>query len=271
MDELRELIGVEADLNQVNAALRTGVQRMGAAVVGAHVINCSDESQLECEQSFQHEFVNHLLPDLKETVRTAFETRNLGGRYEWGSLHVAEQHYALPASPDAFKTIVVKVHGHVSVARAPGGLRFGPMERYEASSAACGALHALLAGIHLPAVDELRQAFCEGGRDRVATLLNPDRTDPAYRHLFASVTNAILQARRAVQDAQFRAPQSPTVYQIVPTVVLNRPGPDGEIVCGYCTVDRRTETVKLRYIGLGDDPARYTAEIRSGRLHLADR
>ena len=80
----------------------------------------------------------------------------------------------------------------------------------------------------------------------------------------------MLQARRAVQDAQFRAPHSPTVYQIVPTVVLNRPGADTEIVCGYCTVDQRTVAMKTRYSGLSDDPARYNIDIRDGRIHVTE-
>lgn len=270
MDELRELIGVEASLDTVNRALCVGVARSRAPVYGAHVINCSDESQRECARSFQREFVDQLLPDLKEELRTAFETRNLGARYEWGSLHVAEHHYALRAAEGAFKVIVIKVHGHVSVTPTPDGPRFGTMERYDTTSTACGALHALLSGARLPALDELRQAFREGGHDRVATLLDPQQVDPAHRHLGAALTNAVLQARRAVQDAQFRVPHSPTVYQVVPTVVLNKPGADGEMVCGYCTVDHRGDTVKMRYTGLGDDPARYRIAIRDGRVVVTE-
>ena len=178
MDELRELIGIESSLDAVNQALCVGVSRARAPVYGAHVINCSDESQRECARSFQLNFVEQLLPDLKEELRTAFETRNLGGHYEWGSLHVAEHHYALRAAESAFKVMVVKVHGHVSVTEEDGQLRFGPMDRYETTSTACGALHAVLGGVHLPAVDELRQAFNEGGHDRIATLLDPQQVDP---------------------------------------------------------------------------------------------
>jgi hypothetical protein len=181
MDELRNLIGRESDLDSVNGALREAVRRMNATVVGAHVINCSDESQLECGQSFQREFVDQLLPDLKEEVKTAFETRNLGARYEWGSIHVAEHHYALPASVNAFKVLAVKVHGHVSVTTRPEGKSYGLMERYETESTACGALHALLGGKRLPALDDLFTVFNEGGKDRVALLLDPQQVEPRYR------------------------------------------------------------------------------------------
>jgi hypothetical protein len=270
MDELRKLIGVEATLDEVNTALREDTRRIGAAVVGAHEISCSDESQLECAQSFQRHFVEHLLPNLKVHVRTAFTTRNLGARYEWGSLHVAEHHYALPVPPGEFKTLVVKIHGHVSVTEKPGGPTYGEMSRYDAPSAACGALHALLAGAQVPAVEELRQTFSEGGRDRLAALRDPQQVPQAQRHLFTSLANSVLQARRAVQDTQSRAPHSPTVYIIVPTVVLNRPGPDTEIVCGYCTVDRRSDTVQTHYIGLGDDPTRYRAALGGGQLVITE-
>ena len=270
MDELRNLIGVETDLDTVNAALRTGVQRMGAPVIGAHVLNCSDESQLECEQSFQREIVDQLLPELKEQARTAFQTRNLGGRYEWGSLHVGEQHYALPASADAFKVMVVKVHGHVSALDGPDGTRYGAMERYETESSACGALHGLLAGQHLPAIEELRGAFNEGGNDRVASLLDTRLVPEQFRYVFAAIANSVLQARRAVQDAQFRHPKTPTLYLVVPTVVFNRPGPDTELVCGYCIVDRRSDALKMRYLGLGDDPALYVANEVEGRLQVEE-
>ncbi len=270
MDELRTLIGVETDLDTVNAALRAGVQRIGAPVVGAHVVNCSDESQLECAQSFQREVVDQLLPELKENARTAFETRNLGARYEWGSLHVGEHHYALPASADTFKIMVVKVHGHVSALDGPDGTRYGAMKRYDTDSTACGALHGLLAGQHLPAIEDLRGAFNEGGNDRVASLLDERLVAEPYRYVYAAIANAVLQARRAVQDAQFRQPQTPTLYVVVPTVVFNRPGPDTELVCGYCIVDRRSDALKTRYLGLGDDPALYVATEVEGCLRVVE-
>lgn len=270
MDELRKLIGHESDLDTVNSALREGVRRINAPVVGAHMINCSDESQLECAQSFQRQFVDQLLPGLKEQVKTAFETRNLGARYEWGSIHVAEQHYALPATIDRFKVLAVKVHGHVSVAVRPDGKRYGPMERYETESTACGALHALLGGKRLPALDDLYAMFNEGGKDRVAILLDPERVPLRYRYLFAALTGAVLAARRAVQDVQFHAPHSPTLYVIVPSLVFNQPGPDSELVCGYCIVDRRRDIAKMRYLGLGDDPTRYRVASEGDRLHITE-
>jgi len=270
MKTLRDLIGVERYLDQVSGALRHVVRELGPPVVGALEVTCSDESELECGESFQHEFVEHLLPPLKTGARSAFRTGNLGARYEIGSVAIAESHFATPASRDAFKVLVVKINGHVSVCQGPGGPEYGPMQRYEAESTACGALHALLAGQRLPALLELREAFGSGAIDRVAALLDPHRVPPAYRYVCAALVGARLQARRAEDDIRRHSPQTPTVYLVVPCVTFNRPGPDTELVVGFCQIDGRSGACAVRYEGLGDDPSRYRIERHGDRLRIAD-
>lgn len=270
IDELRDLIGKERDLDAVSGALRDTVLRLHAPVVGALELNCSDESELECGAVFQRQFVDHLLPDLKTAARAPFRTCNLGARYEWGSVRVAEHHYALPASADAFKVMLLKLNGHVSVETGPQGPLFGPMRRYDTESAACGALHALLAGQKLPALTELREALTGDGHDRLATLLDPQRVNPAYRHLFASIASIRRQAERALDDIREHHPHTPTLYVVVPCVTFNRSGPDTEMIVGVARVDRRGDGTAVEYHGLGDDPARYQVQLAAGRLRVCE-
>ncbi len=270
MDELRRLIGVEHGLDEVSGALRDEVQRTAALVVGALEVNCADESELECGAAFQRHFVEHLLPDLKTAARAPLRICNLGARYEEGAIGVAEHHYALPVSARSFKTLVVKINAHVAVSEGSGGVCFGAMRRYDAESRACGALHALLCGEELPAVAELRCTFAAGGRDRVATLLDPQRVAPAQRYLLAAVVNARLQANRAVADIRRHKPHTPTLYLVVPCVTLNRSGPDTELVVGYGWVDCRRPEASEKYEGLGDEPERYRVELSGGRVRVAE-
>ncbi len=267
MDELRKLIGLEHGLDEVCGRLREAVQGLAAPVIGALEVNCSDESELECMAAFQRHFVEHLLPDLKTAARAPFRTCNLGARYERGAVHVAEQHYALPASRDSFKVMVLKINGHVSVRDGPASASFGPMERYQTESNACGALHDMLAGADLPALDELRDAL--GGR-RVAALLDAERVEQQYRYLFAAIVSTNMQAARAVADISAQAPHTPTLYMVVPCVTFNRPGPDTELVCGLHEVDRRGSEIETRYDGLGDDPSAYRVSTRNGLIRVTD-
>lgn len=270
IDELHDYIGKERDLDAVGGALRDAVLRLQPPVVGALELNCSDESELECGAAFQRQFVDHLLPDLKTAARAPFRTCNLGARYEWGSVRVAEHHYALPASARSFKVMVLKLNGHVSVADGPRGPRFGPMRRYDAESAACGALHALLAGQKLPALTELRDALAGDGHDRVAALLDPQRVEPAYRHLFAAIVSIRRQTERALDDIRAHKPHTPTLYLVVPCVTFNRPGPDTEMVVGLARADRRRDEPIVEYHGLGDDPARYRVQLSTGRVRVSE-
>lgn len=270
MQRLQQLIGCEAGLEQVAATLRECVRALGTPVVGAHHVTCSDESEIECIDVFQRTFVEALLPSLGPEKKAAFRTSNLGSRYEPGAARIAEHHYATPESRDQAKCILIKINGHVSVAQTPEGLCYGPMERYQAESTACGALHALLGGARTPFTDDLRQAFTGGGNDRIATLLDAQRVEPTFRYLLAAIASARLQAARALADIQDYQEVTPTVYLIVPCVTLNRHGPDGEIVCGYYTADYREGQGEVAYRGLGDDPAHYQVGYENERLRVVE-
>ena len=153
IERLEKLIGVEHGLDEVNYALKFAARQAGAPVVGAHHVTCSDESERECIESFQRCFVQDMLPRIKFSGRAPFRTSNLGARYEWHSLPIAEHHFATPETHDAFKLMVVKINAHVAARSEHTERHFGKMVRYEAESTACGALHLLLDGA-LPVHDD---------------------------------------------------------------------------------------------------------------------
>ena len=270
MESLHRFIGVEHELDELNLALKYAVQARHAPVVGALHVTCSDEAEHECLESFQRHFVDDLLPELKTWTKAPFRTSNLGGRYEWGAIPIAEQHYASPESAAAFKVLTIKINAHVSVETTPKGVIFGRLRRYHAESLACGALHTLLDGGHAPYLDELRETFHFEGTDRLATLLDAERVEPGFRSLFAAIVSARLQARNAILDIQAHAPTTPTIYLVLPCVTFNRPGRDGELLCGIYTADLRTAGGPVEYRGLGDDPAAYTVKRTRGRIQVED-
>ncbi|MCK4342562.1 MAG: hypothetical protein KAY37_12660 [Phycisphaerae bacterium] len=268
--DLNKLLGREHDLDDVNRALRDYVRALDAPVVGAMHITCADESEYECIDSFQRRFVNDLLPDLKFARRAPFRLSNLGGRYEEGALAVAEHHYATPQTHDAFKVLLVKINAHVAIERTGAAARFGRMQRYDTESTACGALHALLDGKQLPALNELRETFESEGVDRLTQLLDPSLVHPQHRSLFVALVNARLQTRRAEQAIQDHTSHSPTLYLVASCVTLNRPEQDTELLCGLYTADQRGGEHTAAYIGLGDDPIRYEVHDDFGRLRVSD-
>jgi len=270
LDELRALVGLERDLDFVSGALRDAVLQLRAPVVGALEVNCSDEAELECMAAFQRQFVEHLLPDIKFAARAPFRTCNLGARYEWGAVRVAEHHFALPAAAEAFKVLAVKINGHVSVATGTAGIEFGPMNRYDTRSSACGALHAMLAGHQLPALDELREAFTTGGLDRVAILNDATCVPPSARYLYAAIVSARLQAARALADIEQHRAHTPTLYLVLPCVTFNRPGIDTELIVGVALFDQRSGDGRTEYWGLGDDPRRYRLTLADGRIRVLE-
>lgn len=270
MERLRQLVGREVELERVAATLRECVKEFGTPVVGAHLVTCSDESEIECSEVFQRTLVEKLLPSLGPEKKGAFRTSNLGGRYEWGAARIAEHHYATPESRDMTKCILIKINGHVSVAETPEGRRYGPMQRYHTESNACGALHALLAGVEQPFTRDLRQTFSADGTDRMAMLLDASRVEPRYRYLVVALVSARLQAGRALKDVDDYQEATPTVYLIVPCMTLNRPGPDSEIVCGFYVADYRTAESTVEYFGLGDDPSRYRVSYEADRLRIVE-
>lgn len=271
MSQLQELIGAESDLSQVGMAVRRFAQSLRAPVVGACHVTCSDETERECGGAFGRLVANGLLPALKHyTVRAPFSTVNLGGRYEWGAAGLAEQHFALPGTQGSFKLLVIKINSHAAVRQGREGVEYGWYQRYGNDSACCGALAALIDGVRLPAVDELAETFAAGGLDRVAVLRDPEIVRPAQRALLAAVVNARLQADRATSDICAAAPQTPTVFLVLPCVTINRPGPDTELLVGQGGVDWTASEPAVRYSGLGDDPAAYRVRHDQGRVRIED-
>ncbi len=271
MAELTFLMGKERDLDRVNDALRDYVGSLGMATVGALHVTCSDESEYECVSSFQDRFVRHMLPDLKLFNKTSMHTANLGSRYEWGSLAIAQQHYARAGSSSDRLILLVKINAHVAVEQTEHGPRFGVMSRYKQSSPACGAVHAMLHGAIEPYAKQLRELFHTEGMDRVALLLDPQQVDPAYRSLLAAVVSARVQARQAVLEVQGQPPLVPTLYLIAPCVTLNRHDHDTELLCGLYTAEAGDGKCEAQYTGLGDDPSLYQVSLESGRLVVSDK
>ncbi|UCE01400.1 MAG: hypothetical protein JSW67_08860 [Candidatus Latescibacterota bacterium] len=281
MERVRALIGREKALREVSQALHFGARRVAAAGVGAMHVTCADESEHECVEAFQHGFVHYLLPALKFARQSAFRIANLGGRYEWGSVRIAEDHFATPPTKDAGKLLVVKINAHVAFEEEPapvvrsGGpaersYRFGFWKRYDSESACCGALAELLGGSTAPFVEELRESFHSEGRDRVAMLRDTTRVDPTLRALHAAIVSARLQARKATLDIQDYEPVSPTLYFVLPCVTINRHERDTEILCGIYSLDSRGGNAEGTYVGLGDDPSAYETWRQNGLFVVSD-
>ena len=283
MDRLRQLVGHEKTLKEVTQTLYFSAESLGSAAVGAMHVTCADESERECADVFQHGFVQHMLPPLKPGSASTFRLANLGGRYEWGAVRIAEPHFATREAGDRFKLLVVKINAHVALEHDPGHhtgiseesetrpFTLGRWKRYGRESACCGALHSLLEGRHEPFAEALREAFGSEGHDRVAALLDESRVDPTYRPLYAAMVSARLQARKVTLDIQDYSPVTPTFFLVLACVTINRHDRDTEILSGIYTIDGRNGGRGVTYFGLGDDPAAYETRIRSrGRFHVTD-
>ena len=177
MTRLQDLVGKESDLREVSQSLRSFAQDLDASTVGACHVTCSDEAEWECAEAFQHWFARELLPNLKADHRGSFRSSNLGGRYELGSISIAEGNFACAATPDMPKLMVVKINAHVGVMTDSdqGSPRYGFIERYGCQSACCGAMASVFTDSQVRAVSELREAFRTGGYDRLAVLSDPLR------------------------------------------------------------------------------------------------
>ncbi len=266
MKDLVSILGRELSLSRVVSRLDFWAREQRAPVYGALHVTCSDESEKECIKAFTRGFAEHLLPNLKFGEGSHFRIANLGGRYEWGAVATAEEHFATQESRNSFKVFVVKINGHVAVYKTRGGVEYGHKARYGHDSAYCGALNALLAGSSLPAIKELEELFAFEGKDRLAVLRDPEQVNPRYRALFAALVAARLQARRVILDIQHMTQNSPTLFLVVPCVTLNRDTDDTEVVCGYYRADMRSDDTVIEYRGLGDDPAKY--EVKEAERHL---
>lgn len=267
---LRDAVGRERSPRGICQALHLAVSELGAPSVGAMHVTCADETEHECVTAFQQGFVQYVLPALKFAHVSPVRLSNLGGRYEAGSVGIAEQHYASGGGKGAWTLLVVKLNAHVAVSQTPDGPAFGVLERYGRRSPCCGALSLVLEGDERPFVAPLVEALRSGGRDRLATLADPARVLPARRSLYAALASARLQAQAAVRDIERHEPLAPTLYLVLPCVTLNRPGPDGEILCGLHVADMRERPARIEDFGLGDDPGAYRLETSHGRIRVRD-
>lgn len=267
---LTDIVGRERSVRGVCQSLHHAVSGLMPRAVGAMHVTCADESEVECVTAFQNCFVPYVLPMLKTAHAAPFRLANLGGRYEWGAIHIAEDHYTTGRGSNHWILLVVKVNAHVAVDGEGEGATYGTLDRYGEPSACCGALAAVLAGSVHPFAEPLRHAFESEGLDRVAALTDPTRVKPAHRALFAALSSARLQARAVMLDVQDHARPIPTFHLIVPCVTLNRPGPDSEIVVGAYIADGRAAEPRAEYFGLGDDPTKYRVGWNHGRLLVTD-
>jgi hypothetical protein len=283
MEQLLQLVGAEKSLTEVSQSLCFDVRSLDCASIGALHVTCADESEYECVEAFQHGFVRYLLPQLKSARHAAFRLANLGGRYEWGSVRLAEDHFATSPSETGSKLMLVKINAHVSFEPLSGRtgtesdpasdppFRLGVWRRYGRDSACCGMLQALLEGhAELPAAGELREAFRSEGVDRLALLRDERRVEPIYRPLFAAIVSARLQARKVVLDIQDYNPTGPALFLVAPCVTINRHERDTEIICGLYTIDSRSGRQEVSYTGLGDDPSGYEVQIRNRLFVVSD-
>lgn len=270
LDGLTDIVGRERSVRGVCQALHHVVVGMNAPYVGAMHVTCADETEVECVTAFQSCFVPYVLPMLKTAHAAPFRLANLGGRYEWGAVHIAEDHFAVEIDDRKWELLVVKVNAHCAVAGEGEEATFGTLTRYGRESTCCGALAATLGGDVHPFTQPLRSALSSEGLDRIATLTDPTRVPPSQRALFAALSSARLQARAVMLDVQDHRPVVPMLHLIVPCVTLNRPGPDTEVVVGVYVADRRTEDVRELYLGLGDDPGGYELTWERDRLLVTD-
>jgi hypothetical protein len=270
MNQLKDIVGAERSLEGVCQAIHLSVVERHPQIVGAMHVTCADESEHECASAFQRCFVKYMLPSLKFAQQSAFRIANLGGRYDWGAVRIAEQHYANADRTGSRRLMVVKVNSHVGVSDGPGGAStYGIMERYGSDSRCCSALHALLAGDTRPFVENLAEGFVSEGPDRLAALTDGHRIEPAFRLLYTAMVSARLQARKVILDVQdFK--ESRTEFLVIPCVTLNRPARDTEIVCGFYLSTPGQVDKEPDYYGLGDDPTLYEHQIKNGRLVITD-
>jgi hypothetical protein len=269
-DVLIPLIGVEHDLDQVGAVLARFARSVGADAVGAYHVACSDESEREMSAAFDRGVADTLLPELKPERRAVFQSVNLGARYEWGAIRVAEEHFATPTARQSVKLLVTKLNSHVAVHQEADELTFGWLERYGDRSACCGALRGMLEGSLLPSICELRDMMAHDGYDRCRALADPRRVPEHAQALHAAIVNAVLQSQRVVKDIGEYRPESPTLFLVLPSVTLNRPGRDTELIVGYWGIDRTARQPQVRYAGLGDDPTAYEHRLDQQRLIVSD-
>jgi hypothetical protein len=129
MEHLHWAVGRERSLRELTQMLYFDIRSHTGVLVGALHVTCADETEAECAEAFQQGFVQYLLPQLKFARRSAMRVSNLGGRYEWGSIGIADMHFALPETiTPPPRLMVIKVNAHVALEEAgpadrPAGVR----------------------------------------------------------------------------------------------------------------------------------------------------
>jgi hypothetical protein len=267
---LYSLIGREVHLEDTLRNLGSVTRDLHPAAVGAVQLTCSDESEKECCDIFQRRFAQHFLSSLKFSNYSPLRLVNIGSRYEWGAIRIADSHYQIPPGRGGFKLMVIKINAHVAVTGSPQGTVFGCLSRRGMESNCCGALHSLFEGGGDPFCSELKEDFLSEGKDRMEALLDDERVDSSYRMLFAAIVNSRLQARKAIMDIQDHTPVDPSICLVLPCVTLNRSGRDTEIVCGIYTADWLSSEPRISYCGLGSDPGEYRVEMSRSTLYIRD-
>ncbi len=270
MDQIKNIVGAERSLEGVCQAIHLSAVERGAPTVGAMLITCADEAEHECVSAFQRGFINFMLPSLKFAQQAGFRIANLGGRYDWGAIRIAERNYSAAARPNTVKLMVVKVNSHVGVMENGTEPTYGILKRYGEESYCCGALHGMLSGAKAPYAERMMEVLISEGPDRVSALLDEARVDPKYRPLYAAIVSARVQSRKVIMDIQDHRPTSPTEYMVIPCVTINRPEKDTEIVCGLYFARGDDGIEDAEYYGLGDDPAAYEHCIQNGRVIVSD-
>jgi hypothetical protein len=281
MKALYPLIGRERSQREVALAASVAARAQRASLFGALQVTCSDETEGACVEAFHQGFVQHLLPPLRFGQRAAFRIANLGGRYEWGAVRIANAHFVAPEASETGKLLMVKVNAHVACEELPAmavgagveadrPFRLGTLRRYGHDTPCCGALEALVSDAREPWLEELREAFGSEGRDRLAALRDERVVDPKFAPLHTALVSARLQARKIVIEIQDQAPTLPAYYAVLASVSINRPDRSSEIPCGIYTLDGRAGRFDTTYYGLGDDPAAYAASMQSRLLVVSD-
>lgn len=297
-NRLLALVGRERSLNEVSQALYAWARSLGPSATGALHVTCADETEHECSDAFQNNFVRYLLPPLKFARQSAMRLANIGGQYQWGAVGLGAHHFLVDDGSKR-NLFVIKVNSHVSFetsrdmaalsssaappptaptfgapsSAAPSSaapFRFGRWRRYGTESACCGALDLLLRDPSSPLVAEMQNAFTSEGNDRLAALRDPERVAPLYAPLLAGIVSARLQARKAVLDVQELVIAGSTLFAILPCVTLNRHERDTEIIAGIYLLHAHDKQVDGEYSGLGDDASAYQLDRKNGFFILSD-
>ncbi|MDJ0974619.1 MAG: hypothetical protein QNJ98_09185 [Planctomycetota bacterium] len=272
LEALMPLIGREHPFAAVCAELRSLARASGATAFGALHVTCSDESEFECGDAFRRDFTQELLPRLKYGSHVPFHISNPGARYEWGSMQVVQAHFATRAARRGWLLVIAKVNTHVAVTQSGrDGVKFGLMDRYGDKSTYCGAIHATLAGAHLPFAHALADELRSDGLDRLALLRDEAVVPTRLASLYGAIVAARIHARRIAQDIQDLDDDpsgAPVVHLVLHGVTLNHPGPDTELIGGAYVLDRRGERPRDVYCGLGDDPREYVYAEVGGKVRV---